>query len=74
MTLASACCTPVRSRFRVTEDYFFVCRRETLENPSVMRIIEVMRSREFQEAIAENPGYAVKDAGKVKSVRDTLRS
>ncbi len=56
-----------------TEDYFFVCRRETLDNPAVMRVLEVMRSSEFQEGVAKLPGYAVKDAGKVKSVRDALR-
>jgi molybdate transport repressor ModE-like protein len=58
----------------VTEDYFFVCRRETLDNPAVVRVLEVMRSSEFQEGVAKLPGYAVKDAGKVKSVKEALRS
>jgi molybdate transport repressor ModE-like protein len=58
----------------VTEDYFFVCRRETLDNRAVMRVLDVMRSSEFHEAVAKLPGYAVKDAGKVKGVREALRS
>ena len=58
----------------VTEDYFFVCRRQTLENEAVKRVLEVMRSAEFQDAVAKLPGYAVKNAGKVMAVREALRS
>src|ERR1700727_188911 len=50
----------------VTEDYFFVCRKHTLENESVQRLIGVMRSGEFAAAIAQLPGYAAKDPGVVK--------
>jgi molybdate transport repressor ModE-like protein len=58
----------------VTEDYFFVCRRQTLENPAVKRVLEVMRSSEFQDGVAQLPGYAIKDAGVVKGIREALRS
>jgi molybdate transport repressor ModE-like protein len=58
----------------VTEDYFFVCRKQTLENPAVKRVLEVMRSSEFQDGVAQLPGYAIKDAGVVKGIREALRS
>ena len=57
----------------VTEDYLFVCRRHTLENESVKRLLEVLRSAEFSAAIEQLPGYEPKDPGVIKSVRDGLR-
>jgi molybdate transport repressor ModE-like protein len=57
----------------VTEDYFFVCRRHTLENDSVQRLLSVMRSAEFASAVGDLPGYAAKDPGVVKGIREALR-
>ncbi|MGD0492921.1 MAG: substrate-binding domain-containing protein [Steroidobacteraceae bacterium] len=57
----------------VTEDYFFVCRKHTLENESVQRLLSVMRSEEFAAAITQLPGYAAKDPGVVKGIREALR-
>jgi molybdate transport repressor ModE-like protein len=58
----------------VTEDYFFVCRKQTLESDAVRRILAIMRSADFHEAIARIPGYAIRDAGKIKTIREVLRS
>lgn len=56
-----------------TEDYFFVCRKHTLENPSVARLLEIMRSDEFRESVAKLPGYSPRDAGQVKPIMVALR-
>ena len=58
----------------VTEDYFFVCRKQTLESDPVRRILAVMRSADFHQEIARIPGYAIRDAGKIKTTREVLRS
>ena len=57
----------------VTEDYFFVCLKQLLELEPMKRVLAVMRGREFQEAISELPGYAVAEAGAIKTVREVFR-
>jgi molybdate transport repressor ModE-like protein len=57
----------------VTEDYFFVCHRQTLESDPVRRILAIMRSPDFHAAIARIPGYAIRDAGQIKTTREALR-
>jgi molybdate transport repressor ModE-like protein len=56
-----------------TEDYFFVCRKSILENASVARVLEIMRSQEFRDSISKLPGYTPRDAGRVKGIMDALR-
>jgi molybdate transport repressor ModE-like protein len=57
----------------LTEDYVFVCVKQMLETAPVKRVLAVMRSPEFHTAVSALPGYAVKDAGMVKAVRDVFR-
>ncbi|HXC58965.1 MAG TPA: substrate-binding domain-containing protein [Steroidobacteraceae bacterium] len=56
----------------VTEDYVFVCHMHSLENPSVQRILEVMRGAAFGQAIAALPGYSVIEPGRVKSIEEVF--
>jgi len=54
----------------VTEDYFFVCKRQLLESAPMKRLLAIMQDAEFQEAISRLPGYRCEDAGIVKTVRE----
>lgn len=55
-----------------TEDYFFVCRKLTLENPSVKQLLKIMGSAEFHSAVATLPGYTARDAGRVSLIEEML--
>src|SRR6476469_5187990 len=58
----------------LTEDYFFVCRRAFLETEPMQRVLDVMKGREFHEAIAALPGYIAANTGAVSTVKDFLES
>jgi molybdate transport repressor ModE-like protein len=57
----------------VTEDYFFVCKKQLLETDAMKRILSIMRGQEFHEAISQLPGYRSSDAGLVKTVREAFQ-
>jgi len=52
----------------LTEDYFFVCRRGFLKTEPMQRVLEIMKGREFHEAIATLPGYIAANTGAVSTV------
>ena len=58
----------------LTEDYFFVCRRAFLETEPMQRVLEVMKGREFQTAVAGLPGYVAVNTGSVSTVQEFLDS
>src|SRR6201999_537136 len=58
----------------LTEDYFFVCRRAFLETEPMQRLLDVMKGREFQAAVAALPGYRTANTGSVSTVKEFLES
>jgi molybdate-binding protein len=57
----------------VTEDYFFICRKQLLELEPMKRVLAVMRSNEFRDAISGSPGYQCKDAGAITTIREAFQ-
>jgi molybdate transport repressor ModE-like protein len=57
----------------VTEDCFFICRKQLLELEPMKRVLAVVRSNEFRDAILELPGYRCKDAGAIKTIREAFQ-
>ena len=56
----------------LTEDYFFVCKRAFLEAEPMHHVLDIMKGREFQEAIATLPGYIAANTGTVSTVKEFL--
>lgn len=57
----------------LTEDYFFVCRKDILEMEAVKRVLKVMQGQEFHAAISQVPGYTLKDPGVIKTIGEVFR-
>ncbi|MCP5265008.1 MAG: helix-turn-helix transcriptional regulator [Burkholderiaceae bacterium] len=56
----------------VDEHYFLVCEAPLIDSPVTSRIIELLRSRSWSDALARLPGYRADGAGDVVSLRRTL--
>jgi molybdate transport repressor ModE-like protein len=57
----------------LTEDYYFVCRRETLELEAVKAMLEIMRGDVFRREISNLPGYSVRDPGSTRTIDQVLQ-
>ena len=57
----------------LTEDYFFVCQKPLLQLEAMKRVLSIMRSPAFHAAISALPGYAVKDAGSIKTAAEVFK-
>jgi len=51
-----------------SEHYLLLCQRSSLADPSVVRLLEMIRSAPFQQAVRELPGYSLDRCGEVCSV------
>ena len=56
----------------VEEDYFLVCLAETLEQPAVQALRQVLRQPAWAQALATLPGYRAAHAGQVLSLTRAL--
>ncbi|MGY6270924.1 substrate-binding domain-containing protein [Achromobacter denitrificans] len=56
----------------VRENYFLVCLKSTLDQPSTLALMEILRSSTWQALLARMPGYAPANSGEVLSLRRML--
>ncbi|MCY1307068.1 PBP superfamily domain protein [compost metagenome] len=56
----------------VKENYFLVCLKSTLDQPSTLALMEILRSATWQALLARMPGYTPTDSGEVLSLRRML--
>jgi putative molybdopterin biosynthesis protein len=54
------------------ERYFFACRAESLQQPTVQELLDVLRGEAFRSLVANLAGYDVSHAGEVLTVREAL--
>jgi molybdate transport repressor ModE-like protein len=58
----------------LTEDYFFVCHRAFLETQPMQHLIDLMKGKEFLDAIDQLPGYSASNPGSISPVKDFFDS
>jgi putative molybdopterin biosynthesis protein len=51
------------------EQYYLACLKESLEQPAVKRLMELLQRAQWKEAIADLPGYDSAGAGLVQSLK-----
>lgn len=56
----------------VNERYFFACRGESLSEPTVQQLLDVLKGTAFRSLVAGLPGYDASHAGEVLTVREAL--
>ncbi|MDB5978834.1 MAG: transcriptional regulator, LysR family [Nevskia sp.] len=55
-----------------SERYFLICNAKVLDTPMMQRILDILRSREFQRAVNALPGYDSDGCGTVLSVAEAF--
>lgn len=56
----------------LSEHYFVVCRKASLDSIALQALIEVLQSDNFRRLVDAVPGYSSADAGEIVSLRRTL--
>jgi putative molybdopterin biosynthesis protein len=54
------------------EQYYFVCLKETLESPAVIRLRELLQEKHWQDAIGNLPGYDTAATGEVVALSKAM--
>jgi molybdate transport repressor ModE-like protein len=57
-----------------TERYFLICRDADLRRPGVQAVLNVLRTRQYREAVNALPGYFAMHCGEVQTVAQAFRS
>jgi putative molybdopterin biosynthesis protein len=56
----------------VSEDYYLVCLKSTLELPATQALLGVLRSESWQARLSQLTGYALERSGEVLSLHRQL--
>ena len=56
----------------VSESYYLVCLQQTLDQPAVQALREVLQQRQWGDTLASLPGYSTAQAGEVLSLTRAL--
>ncbi|OZI54142.1 LysR family transcriptional regulator [Bordetella genomosp. 4] len=56
----------------VQENYFLVCLKSTLDQPSTRALLAILRSPQWQAALSSMPGYGPMQSGQVLSMKRVL--
>jgi putative molybdopterin biosynthesis protein len=54
------------------EDYFLLCKTETLKKQSVQGFVNLLQGSEFKTIVANLPGYDAAQAGQAVTIRDAM--
>lgn len=54
------------------EQYYLACLKDTLEEPAIVRLRELLKTNSWQGVINELPGYDTANAGEVISLRQAM--
>jgi molybdate transport repressor ModE-like protein len=57
-----------------TERYFFLCRKENLNNPPVQAALQIMQSDHFKNKVNQLPGYAAENCGTIAEIDQVFPS
>ena len=56
-----------------SEDYYFACRREFLDNPKAVDLLELMRKTSLRNALRKLPGYDLAGIGETRDPEAVFR-
>lgn len=54
------------------EQYYLACLKETLLDPAIVRLLDVLKSGYWHAAISDLPGYDVANAGEIVSLKNVM--
>jgi molybdate-binding protein len=57
-----------------TESYFFVCQEPSLGKPGIQAVLAILRSKEFQQAVNDLPGYVAHKCGHIETLQQAFPS
>jgi molybdate transport repressor ModE-like protein len=57
-----------------TERYFLLCNKSDLTSPHLQAVLQILKSREFQQSVNDLPGYSATQCGAVQTLQEAFPS